>query len=127
MKRFFSTFLTLMVLVFAGCHSPQNTVDSLRKLIADYSAKPTQEAIDPIEITFNKLDAEIQNLQTEGKTAQAEALLQSRRELKIQFTAARMAASFNQMTSTVLGIGEAFRQAGEDLSNAARPSPSPSK
>ena len=111
---------TLAALCLAGCDSPKNTVETLRKEIKEFRTEPTNEKRAAIEKNFAKLDAEITALQNAGKSDQATAFADQASSLKADFAAAKVAESVNDAKNAIQGFGEAVRDAGRSIGDAFR-------
>lgn len=110
---------------FAGCDSAQRTADTLQKEIAAYPSDPSAEAAAQIEQSFDRLDQEIEELRSAGKSREAESLAQQRQNLQAQYLAARMTEGLQKMKQAAEGFGAALRQAGESFGEAIKTTPTP--
>ncbi|MDD5201473.1 MAG: hypothetical protein PHC88_16905 [Terrimicrobiaceae bacterium] len=117
--------LALVALGLAGCDHPQRTVDKVRKEIADYKANPTDAAQTEIESNLAHLDAQIEKLETAGKTSEAAGYRATAENLRADYHAARMVRTIRDTQSAIQGIGQAFKEAGKSFGDALRESPSP--
>ncbi len=111
----------LLLFAVGGCGgSAESTGEVLRKQIGAYAAKPSREMEQKIEGNFGKLDEEISVLQGGGQAGKAADAKRLRDELRVQYTAAKMAAGVNSLKNTIQGIGDLFKQAGDEIGEMVR-------
>lgn len=112
--------LLIAILALVGCDSPKRTVDTLRKEIAEYKADPGDARQEKIEAEFARLDAQIDELEAKGKTAEASAFRSSAENLRADYRAARMVRSMRQAQEAIRDIGDAFKEAGQTIGDVFR-------
>jgi elongation factor P hydroxylase len=110
----------LIAVVLVGCDNPQKTIDKLRSEISSYKEVPTDRVQAQIEVDFTKLEAQIQKLQTKGKTSEALTYRASADNLRGDYRAARMLATMKDAQNAIEGLGHAFKDAGSSISEAFR-------
>jgi len=124
MKTFFRLFsagvFAAVLLVLPACDKPQDTLKALQTEVSAYAANPSDEAAAKIDGNFTRLDAQIAKLREGGDAAGADALSNQRDALQAQYAAARMTASLLKAKAAAVGVGEAFRKAGEALGQAMK-------
>src|SRR5438128_2527963 len=77
-------------LALLGCEKPEKTVDHLRKEITEFRAAPDDNKSQAIEKELSKLDSQILQLRTQGKTEKANTLQEQRDALAADFGAAKV-------------------------------------
>lgn len=112
--------LLLAVAAFTGCDSPNGTVESLRRDIAAYKADPSPEREASIQASFQKLDEQIEALETSGKSSEATTYRDSEANLRADFRAARMVQALEDAQSAVKDVGDAFKEAGRSIGEVFR-------
>ena len=121
-------FLLLLPFLFlAACDSPKKTLEVLQQDIAAYSIDPTPASEQKIEVGFDKLDADISKLNASEKTAEAAALQRQVDSLRSQYNTARLAGSLQKARDAIEGVGQSFKNLGEQISEAFKPTPTPEK
>jgi FtsZ-binding cell division protein ZapB len=114
LSAFFAVFL------LAGCDSPERQAEVLEKQISSYRTEASDEKRQAIRDGFQKLDAEIEDLKSHGKTLRAQALQQQRDQLMAQFTAAQVGQAVNQATDAMRNLGGTLKEAGESFIDTLR-------
>ena len=110
----------LFAVLLCGCQKPEDTVKSLQSELSSYATQPSEEASSKIDGLFAQLDEQIERLRAGGKSAEADALTKQRDALQAQYAAARMTASLLKAKEAAVGVGEAFRRAGEAFGQALK-------
>ncbi len=108
------------LLVLPSCDKPQDTLKALQSDVSAYAANPSDEAAAKIDANFTRLDGQIAKLREGGDAAGADASARQRDALQAQYAAARMTASLLRAKEAAVGVGEAFRKAGEALGQAIK-------
>jgi uncharacterized lipoprotein YajG len=122
--RLLTLAVAVMVLVFSpGCERPQDTLKALQAEVSAYASNPSDEAAAKIEANFTRLDEQIAKLRRNGEAAEADTLAQQKAALQTQYAAARMTASLLKAKEAAVGVGEAFRKAGEAFGEALKGQP----
>jgi len=116
--RLLPVLAALAVLALAGCDSPERTTAALQRDLASYSEKPEPATAARIEAGFGRLDGQITKLRAAGRDQEANTWQQEADTMRLQFTAAKMAGSIQNMKQAAQNLGNAFRQAGEALGDA---------
>ena len=109
-----------LLALLSGCQKPEDVVKTLQSELSLYATQPSEEASAKIDGLFARLDEQIQKLQTDGQSAEALALTKQRDALQTQYAAARMTASLLRAKEAAVGVGEAFRRAGEAFGEALK-------
>lgn len=115
--------ICLVVGLFAGCDSPDRTLDTIRKDLVAYKTTPTPENELKVETSFAKLDAQVADLRRDGRTAEAAAVESIASNLHGDFRAARMVNSLRDAQSAIRGIGEAIKDAGKSIGDVFEEKP----
>jgi hypothetical protein len=115
--------ICLVVVLFAGCDSPDRTLDTIRKDLAAYKTTPTPENELKVETSLAKLDTQVADLQRDGRTAEAAAVESLASNLRGDFRAARMVNSLRDAQSAIQGIGEAIKDAGKSIGDVFEEKP----
>jgi len=110
----------LCAALISGCQKPEDTVESLQNKLSLYAAQPSEEASAEIDGLFARLESQIEKLRVSGQSAEADSLTKQRDALQAQYAAARMTASLLKAKEAAVGVGEAFRRAGEAFGQALR-------
>lgn len=124
MRAIATLFIVAVCAVLAGCDSPENTVSTARRQLADFQAKPDNEHQAAVEKTLSKLDGQVAELEKKGDAVKADLFRRQAISLKSDFQAAKMARALTEAKNAIQGFGEALKDAGksftETLSNAAK-------
>lgn len=130
MKNGLIFFRRLLLCALAGClltscDSPDRTIGTLRKDLAAYKVEATAESQARIEAGFQKLDTQIADLKTKGRTAEAAIVESSAANLRADYRAARMAQTLKDAQSAIHSIGTAIKDAGKSIGDAFKEEPTP--
>jgi len=81
------------VLAFAllGCDSPGGTIREIRKGLDAFKAAPSQAALEKIDKSFVKIDADIKNFESKEDFAQADLFRRQAMTLRYEYLAMRAA------------------------------------
>jgi predicted small secreted protein len=124
MRALATVFFVAICAVLAGCESPESTVSTARRQLADFQAKPDNERQAAVERTLSKLDGQVAELEKKGDAVRADLFRRQALSLKSDFQAAKMARALTEAKNAIQGFGEAIKDAGksfsETLSNAAK-------
>jgi len=124
LPRLLTLAVAAMVLIFSpGCERPQDTLKTLQVEVSAYASNPSDEAAAKIEANFTSLDEQIAKLRQDGKATEADTMAQQKAALQTQYAAARMTASLLKAKEAAVGVGEAFRKAGEAFGEALKGPP----
>jgi hypothetical protein len=121
MHRWTLPFLLFLVLAIAGCDSPQRTIDSLRKEIAEFKAAPDEKKQAQIEANFAKLEQQI--VQMESKDSlKADLLKRQYAGLQGEYQAAKLARTLNDAKNAIQGFGDALKEGAKSFSDSLKSS-----
>jgi outer membrane murein-binding lipoprotein Lpp len=108
------------LLVQSCGESPKTTIELTRQQLAEYKAEPTEAHRLQVESSLAKLDAQINQLELQNKTADAKIYRASEESLRADFRSARMVTSLRDAQDAVEGVGTAFKDAGRSIGDAFR-------
>jgi predicted small secreted protein len=124
MRALATVFIVVICALLTGCESPESTVSTARRQVADFQAKPDSERQAAVERTLSKLDGQVAELEKKGDAVRADLFRRQALSLKSDFQAAKMARALTEAKNAIQGFGEAIKDAGksfsETLSNAAK-------
>jgi len=112
--------LLCLAATLSACDSPRKAAESLGATIAEYSAHPRPETAAKVEKEFALLDAQIEKLRSRGGPVEADIWQQERDSLQLRYNAAKMAGNIQNVRQAVQELGNAFRQAGQQLGDALK-------
>lgn len=113
-------FSAMIALLFAGCDSPQRTVDTARKQLAAFQAAPDAAKLAAVEQSLAKLDQQIEALKAKGDSVQTDLLRRQASNLKSDLQAAKLAKTINDAKNAIQGFGEAIKEAGKSFNETLR-------
>jgi len=112
--------LTLAALALVGCENPQNTLNTLSKEISQFRATPNDQTQIVVEQSFAKLNRQIAELETKGKTTEAANFRSQESTLRADYAAAKIAKTVHDATNAIHGIGNALKEAGQSIGDVFR-------
>jgi len=111
----------LVVFTLTGCDSPERSIDSARKAVAEFQASPTSTTEADAEKQLAKIEARIDDLAAKGgDPARVEALRREAASLRADFQAARMAKALLDAKSAIEGIGNAVKDATKSFTDTLK-------
>jgi outer membrane murein-binding lipoprotein Lpp len=116
MKRA-SIAVLLGVMLLAGCDSPQKTVASLRKEIAEFKTAPNEKTRVKIEEDFAKLEGQIAHLQQRGDPS-ADELRNQFVSLRSEYQAAKISKAVQDARDAIQGFGQALKDTARSVEEA---------
>ena len=115
MKR--ALALLACAVMLAGCDNPQGTADRLRKEIAEYKVKSSDELQVKIDQDFLKLQEQVAKLERDGSD-KAEGLHDQLVDLKTDYQAAKMAKTIQDAKSALQGFGDVLKEGAKSIEKA---------
>jgi hypothetical protein len=115
--RSVSIALLLGAVLLVGCDSPERTVDSLRKEIAEFRIAPDEKTRVKIDQNFAKLERQVADLQQRGDPRAGE-LRNQLISLRGDYQAARMSKAVQEAKDAIQGFGEALRNTAKSFEEA---------
>jgi hypothetical protein len=112
-----SIALLLGAVLLVGCDSPERTVDSLRKEIAEFRIAPDEKTRVKIDQNFAKLERQVADLQQRGDPRAGE-LRNQLISLRGDYQAARMSKAVQEAKDAIQGFGEALRNTAKSFEEA---------
>ena len=112
-----SIALLLGVLLLVGCDSPQRTLNSLRKEIAEFKTAPNEKTQAKIEEDFAKLDRQIAHLQQRGDPS-ADELRNQFVSLRSEYQAAKISKAVQDTRNAIQGFGQALKDTARSVEEA---------
>jgi hypothetical protein len=112
-----SIALLLGAVLLVGCDSPERTVDSLRKEIAEFRIAPDEKTRVKIDRNFAKLERQVADLQQRGDPRAGE-LRNQLISLRGDYQAARMSKAVQEAKDAIQGFGEALRNTAKSFEEA---------
>jgi ribosomal protein L29 len=116
MKRV-SIAVLMGAMLLIGCDSPQRTVASLRKEIAEFETAPNEKTRVKIDQDFAKLERQIAELQQRGDPS-ADELRTQLVSLRGDYQAARMTKAVQDAKNAIHGFGEALKETARSVEEA---------
>ena len=117
MKRIFVALLLGALALVIGCDSPQRTVTSLRKEIAEFKAAPDDTRGAKIEQDFAKLERQIAELQQRGDPS-ADELRNQLVSLRSEYQAAKISKAVQDARDAIQGFGQALKDTARSVEEA---------
>lgn len=121
MKRLFLAAGLFCLLALPGCDSPQRTVDTLQKEIAEYKAAPSDQKQIEIEKNLTRLEEQILNLEKKGD-ARARELKDQLSSLRSDYKAAKMARALQDAKNALQGFSEVIKDGAKTIQEAFKDS-----
>ena len=112
-----SIALLLGAVLLVGCDSPERTVDSLRKEIAEFRIAPDEKTRVKIDQNFAKLERQVADLQQRGDPRAGE-LRNQLISLRGDYQAARMSKAVQDAKDAIQGFGEALKNTAKSFEEA---------
>jgi hypothetical protein len=112
-----SIALLLGAVLLVGCDSPERTVDSLRKEIAEFRIAPDEKTRAKIDQNFAKLERQVADLQQRGDPRAGE-LRNQLISLRGDYQAARMSKAVQEARDAIQGFGEALKNTAKSFEEA---------
>jgi predicted small secreted protein len=112
-----SIALLLGAVLLVGCDSPERTVDSLRKEIAEFRIAPDEKTRVKIDQNFAKLERQVADLQQRGDPRAGE-LRNQLISLRGDYQAARMSKAVQDAKNAIQGFGEALKNTAKSFEEA---------
>jgi predicted small secreted protein len=112
-----SIALLLGAVLLVGCDSPERTVDSLRKEIAEFRIAPDEKTRVKIDQNFTKLERQVADLQQRGDPRAGE-LRNQLISLRGDYQAARMSKAVQDAKNAIQGFGEALKNTAKSFEEA---------
>jgi Sec-independent protein translocase protein TatA len=109
--------ILLGAVLLVGCDSPERTVDSLRKEIAEFRITPDEKTRVKIEQNFAKLERQVAELQQRGDSRAGE-LKNQLISLRGDYQAARMSKAVQDAKDAIQGFGEALKNTAKSFEEA---------
>jgi predicted small secreted protein len=116
MKRV-SIALLVGAMLLVGCDSPQRTVASLRKEIAEFKTAPNEKTRIKIEEDFAKLERQIADLQQRGDP-KANELRSQFVSLRSEYQAAKISKAVQDTRNAIQGFGDALKETARSVEEA---------
>lgn len=117
MKRIFVALLLGALALVIGCDSPQRTVTSLRKEIAEFKAAPDDKRGAKIDQDFAKLERQIAELQQRGDP-RADELRNQLVSLRSEYQAAKISKAVQDARDAIQGFGQALKDTARSVEEA---------
>jgi len=117
MKRIFVALLLGALALVIGCDSPQRTVTSLRKEIAEFKAAPDDKRGEKIDQDFAKLERQIAELQQRGDPS-ADELRNQLVSLRSEYQAAKISKAVQDARDAIQGFGQALKDTARSVEEA---------
>ncbi len=109
--------ILLGAVLLVGCDSPERTVDSLRREIAEFRIAPDEKTRVKIEQNFAKLERQVAELQQRGDSRAGE-LKNQLISLRGDYQAARMSKAVQDAKDAIQGFGEALKNTAKSFEEA---------
>jgi hypothetical protein len=109
--------ILLGTVLLVGCDSPERTVDSLRREIAEFRISPNEKTRVKIDQNFAKLDRQVAELQQRGDPRAGE-LKNQLISLRGDYQAARMSKAVQDAKDAIQGFGEALKNTAKSFEEA---------
>jgi predicted small secreted protein len=109
--------ILLGAVLLIGCDSPERTVDSLRREIAEFRISPDEKTRVKIDQNFAKLDRQVAELQQRGDPRAGE-LKNQLISLRGDYQAARMSKAVQDAKDAIQGFGEALKNTAKSFEEA---------
>ena len=116
MKRV-SIAVLVSAMLLVGCDSPQRTVASLRKEIAEFKTTPNEKTRVRIDEDFAKLERQIAELQQRGDPS-ADELRNQLVSLRSEYQAAKISKAVEDTRNAIHGFGEALKETARSVEEA---------
>jgi predicted small secreted protein len=116
MKRV-SIAVLLGAVLLVGCDSPERTVTSLRKEVAEFKIAPDEKRRVKIDQDFAKLEGQIAELEQRGDPRAGE-LRSQLISLRGEYQAARMSKAVQDARNAIQGFGEALKDTARSVEEA---------
>jgi len=117
MKRIFVALLLGALALVIGCDSPQRTVTSLRKEIAEFKVAPYDKRGAKIDQDFAKLERQIAELQQRGDPS-ADELRNQLVSLRSEYQAAKISKAVQDARDAIQGFGQALKDTARSVEEA---------
>ena len=117
MKRIFVALLLGALALVIGCDSPQRTVTSLWKEIAEFKAAPDDKRGTKIDQDFAKLERQIAELQQRGDPS-ADELRNQLVSLRSEYQAAKISKAVQDARDAIQGFGQALKDTARSVEEA---------
>jgi hypothetical protein len=117
MKRIFVALLLGTLALVIGCDSPQRTVTSLWKEIAEFKAAPDDKRGEKIDQDFAKLERQIAELQQRGDPS-ADELRNQLVSLRSEYQAAKISKAVQDARDAIQGFGQALKDTARSVEEA---------
>ena len=117
MKRIFVALLLGALALVIGCDSPQRTVTSLRKEIAEFKAAFDDKRGAKIDQDFAKLERQIAELQQRGDPG-ADELRNQLVSLRSEYQAAKISKAVQDARDAIQGFGQALKDTARSVEEA---------
>ena len=117
MKRIFVALLLGALALVIGCDSPQRTVTSLWKEIAEFKAAPDDKRGAKIDQVFAKLERQIAELQQRGDPS-ADELRNQLVSLRSEYQAAKISKAVQDARDAIQGFGQALKDTARSVEEA---------
>lgn len=108
----------LIVVVVAGCDSPQSTVTNLEKEIAAFKVAPDDTKQAQIEQSFAKLDAQIATLNSKGQGLKAAEFERQAATLRSDYQTAKVARAIQDAKNAFQGVSDAVKDGVKSIGDA---------
>lgn len=121
-RQIFSTLFAAVIALFtlSACDSTERAADTARAAIATYKANPTAENETAAQTALEKLNARINQLGADGKSAEAASQRSVYENLNSDFRAARLANAIENTRSAIQDLGESVKDTGQSIGEAFR-------
>jgi Sec-independent protein translocase protein TatA len=116
MKRVSIAVLVGAILLI-GCDSPQRTVASLRKEIAEFKTAPNEKTRVQIDQDLAKLERQIAELQQRGDPS-ADELRNQLVSFRSEYQAAKISKAVQDTRNAIQGFGEALKETARSVEEA---------
>ena len=109
--------ILLGAVLLVGCDSPQRTIASLRKEIAEFKTAPEEKTRVKIEQDFLKLERQVAELQQRGDPSAGE-LRNQLVSLRSEYQAAKISKAVQDARDAIQGFGQALKDTARSVSEA---------